>query len=53
MWASNLAENISGCKMISWFDSQNQTYSTFIIGGPPGFDFPINNGFGYFVYENN
>jgi len=47
--ASNLAENISGCIMLSRFDSVNQTYKTYIVGGQPGFDFPIMDGNGYFV----
>jgi len=48
-WASNLAENITGSIMISRFDAINQTYRTYIVGGPPGFDFPIQDGYGYFV----
>jgi hypothetical protein len=48
-WASTLAKNISGCQMISWFDSVNQTFKTYIVGGPPSFDFPIVSGYGYFV----
>jgi hypothetical protein len=48
-WASNIAENISGCELVSWFDAENQTYKSFIMGGPPEFDFPIINGYGYFV----
>jgi len=51
-YASSLAENISGCQMVSWFDSVNQTYKTYIVGGPPSFDFPIVDGFGYFVLVN-
>ncbi|MCD6300072.1 MAG: hypothetical protein J7L78_02740, partial [Dehalococcoidales bacterium] len=51
-WASSLAENISGCEMISRFDALNQTFRTFIVGGPHGFDFPIVDGFGYFVLVN-
>ncbi|RLF60010.1 MAG: hypothetical protein DRN25_03385 [Thermoplasmata archaeon] len=51
-WASTLAENISGCEMISRFDALNQTFRTYIVGGPPGFDFPIRNGYGYFVFVN-
>ena len=49
LWASSLSENISGCEMVSWFDAVNQTYETYIVGGPPQFDFPIENGYGYFV----
>jgi len=49
MMASGLAENITGSIMISRFDSVNQTYKTYIVGGPPGFDFPIVDGYGYFV----
>jgi len=49
MMASDLAENITGSIMISRFDSVNQTYKTYIVGGPPGFDFPVVDGYGYFV----
>jgi hypothetical protein len=47
--ASNLAENITGCLSVSKWDAINQTYNTFIVGGPPSFDFSIGNGSGYFV----
>ena len=50
--ASTLAENITGCELISWYDCENQTYKTFIVGGPPQFDFPILDGYGYFVLVN-
>jgi outer membrane protein assembly factor BamB len=46
--ASTLAENISGCQMISWFDAQNQTYKTHIVG-VPGYDFDIEDGYGLFI----
>jgi PKD repeat protein len=46
--ASTLAENISGCQMISWFDAENQTYKTHIIG-VPGYDFEIQDGYGLFI----
>jgi len=49
MMASGLAENITGSIMISRFDAENQTYRTYIVGGPPGFDFPVVDGYGYFV----
>jgi hypothetical protein len=48
-WASTLAENISGCQMVSRFDSVNQTFKTFIVGGPSSFNFPLVDGYGYFV----
>jgi len=46
--ASTLAENITGCEMISWFDAENQTYKTHIVGVPL-YDFEINGGYGLFV----
>jgi hypothetical protein len=51
-WTSTLAKNISGCQMISRFDSVNQTFKTYIVSGPPSFDFPIVDGSGYFVLVN-
>ncbi|MFA5103410.1 MAG: choice-of-anchor D domain-containing protein [Candidatus Thermoplasmatota archaeon] len=51
-WASTLAENISGCELVSWFDPQNQTYRSYVVGGPPGLDFPIRNGYGIFILVN-
>lgn len=50
-YASTLAENISGCEMISWFDAENQTYRSYIVGSS-GYDFKIMNGRGYFVLVN-
>jgi hypothetical protein len=50
--ASSLGSNISGCQMVSWFDSVNQTFKTYIVGGPPSFDFTIQAGMGLFVLVN-
>jgi hypothetical protein len=47
--ASSLAENITGCLSVSKWDSINQTYYTYIVGGPPSFDFTIWPGMGLFV----
>jgi len=49
--ASDLAANISGCEMISWYDCENQTYRSYIIDFQ-GYDFELNDGVGYFVYVN-
>jgi hypothetical protein len=49
MWASDIADNLTGCTSISRWDAVNQTYKTYIVGGPPTFDFPIKPGCGYFV----
>lgn len=48
-YASDIAVNVSGCLSVSRWDSVNQTYKTFIVGGPSSFDFPIESGYGYFV----
>ena len=50
--ASSLADNISGCELISWFDSGIQMYKSYIVGGPPSFDFIITSGMGIFVLVN-
>ncbi len=47
--ASSLAENITGCLTINKWDSTNQTYKPYIVGGPPDFDFTINAGMGLFI----
>jgi PKD repeat protein len=47
--ASSLSENISGCQTVNMWDSVNQTYRPYIVGGPPDFDFPVNAGMGLFV----
>jgi hypothetical protein len=49
MMASDLASNISDCLSISGWDAVNQTYQTFIVGGPPSFDFALTDGQGYFA----
>jgi len=51
--ASTLAENITGCEMISRWDSILQTYKSYIVGGPPSFDFPIEDGIGYDILVEN
>jgi PKD repeat protein len=48
LMASSLAENITGCQMVSWFDGENQTYKTYIVG-VPGYDFVIKDGYGLFI----
>ena len=50
--ASSLAANITGSLSVSRWDSVNQTYQTFIVGGPPGFDFQVQSGMGLFVDVN-
>ena len=50
--ASDLCDLIPGLQMVSRFDSVNQTYKTYICGGPSGFDYPIINGHGYFILVN-
>jgi len=47
--ASSLSENISGCVSVSMWNATLQTYKTYIVGGPPSFDFPIVRGMGLFV----
>ena len=47
--SSSLAENISGCISVNRWDSVNQTYRPFIVGGPPAFDFVVEPGMGLFV----
>jgi agmatine/peptidylarginine deiminase len=53
--ASHIAENITGCLTVNKWDSANQTYKPYIVGGPPDFDFPVSPGMGLFVEtsENN
>jgi len=48
--ASTLAENITGCQIVSYFDAQIQTYNSYIVGvSPPSADFAIENGYSYFI----
>jgi PKD repeat protein len=47
--ASDLAANITGSLSVSGWDAVNQTYKTYIVGGPPSFDFMLSDGYGYFV----
>ncbi len=47
--ASDLAYNITSCISVSCWDAIVHTYETFIVGGPPSFDFEIEAGCGYFV----
>jgi hypothetical protein len=52
-WASDIADNLTSCNGISRWDAVNQTYDTYIVGGPPTFDFPIMDGHGYFIDMTN
>lgn len=47
--ASQLAENITNCDMVSWFDAENQTYRTY-VNGSPAYDFDLVEGYGLFLY---
>lgn len=47
--ARQLLENITGCEMVSWFDAENQTYRTHVKGSD-AYDFPLEDGYGLFVY---
>jgi outer membrane protein assembly factor BamB len=51
-WASDIADNLTDCNSVSHWDAVNQTYKTYIVGGPPTFDFAIMDGCGYFVDMN-
>ena len=46
--ASDLASNVSGCLSVSGWNASLQTYDTYIVGVPPS-DFPLKEGYGYFV----
>jgi len=48
--ASSLGENISDCTIVSMFDAELQSYSSYIVGvSPPSADFTISCGMGVFV----
>ncbi len=51
--ASDLADNLSYCNSVSCWDTLNQTYQTYIVGGPPSFDFTLQDGHGFFVDESD
>ena len=47
-YASDLANNVSGCLSVSGWNASLQTYDTYINGVPPS-DFQLQEGCGYFV----
>jgi|GEM_PF-3433931 len=50
MWTAEiLGENISGCSVVTMFESSTQSFLTHVVGVPHD-DFPIMDGVGYFVY---
>ena len=53
MQASDFAEGISGCSIISCFNASQQMYMSFFVGGPSSFDFPLVCGMGVFVLVEN
>lgn len=50
--ASDLVEIIIGCQSVSRWDAVNQTYRSYVAGGPSEFDFSIDDGIGYYVNVN-
>ncbi len=46
---SYIGGDITNCTMVSWFDAVNDTFKTYIVGGPPSFDFTVGQGMGLFV----
>ena len=48
-WASDLADNVSGCTMVSSWNNSVGTYDSYIVGGPSSFDYHLKDGVGYFV----
>jgi len=48
-WASDISSNLTGCTSVSRWDAVNQIYKTYIVGGPPTFNFVLEPGCGYFV----
>ena len=50
-FASDILNNVSAATMVSWYDTVNETYKTATSGG--GYDFPLQCGWGYFVYVTN
>ncbi len=47
--ASSLAGNIANCTMVSWFNASSQSFESYVVGGPPSFDFVITAGTGIFI----
>jgi hypothetical protein len=47
--ASSIGGDITNCTMVSWFDAMNDTFKTYIVGGPPSFDFAVSQDMGLFV----
>jgi PKD repeat protein len=47
--ASTIGSSIPGCLSLSSWDSVNQTYQTYIVGGPSSFDFTVSQNMGLFV----
>ena len=49
--ASDLLTLMPNATLVSWYDTVNETYKTATSGG--GYDFPLQCGWGYFVYVTN
>jgi len=49
--AASLGENISGCSIVAYWNATSSMFQSFLVGiSPPGMDFAIRDGVGYFVY---
>jgi hypothetical protein len=47
--ASDLADNVTDCLSVSRWDTENQSYRGYFVGGPPSFDFHISKGMAFFA----
>ena len=47
--SSSIGGDITNCTMMRWFDTVNDTFKTYIVGGSPSFDFEVSQGMGLFV----
>jgi parallel beta-helix repeat protein len=52
--ASSLGQNISGCSIVARWNATSSTFESYLVGvSPPGMDYAIKDGVGYFVYMDN
>ena len=49
IYASDLAENITGCLSVSKWDQFAQSYYAYFVDGPDSFDYELESGYGYFI----
>jgi RHS repeat-associated protein len=52
--ASSLGQAVPGCSIVAYWNAASSMFQSFLVGiSPPGMDFAVQDGVGYFIYVAN